>query len=104
MKVIFLDVDGVVCLHEKKNDWIYISIADNGTGIPDNIKERVFEMFFTGNHPIADSLRSLGLGLPLCKAIINAHGGEITLKDMKTGNEEKLPMDEQKIKEIIEKH
>lgn len=66
---------------EKKNDWIYISIADNGTGIPNNIKERVFEMFFTGNNKIADSLRSLGLGLPLCKSIINAHGGEITLTD-----------------------
>ena len=66
---------------EKKNQWIYISIADNGNGIDDHLKERVFEMFFTGNNKIADSLRSLGLGLPLCKSIINAHGGEITLTD-----------------------
>ena len=38
-------------------------------------------MFFTGESTIADNRRSLGLGLSLCKSIINAHGGEITLTD-----------------------
>lgn len=66
---------------EKKDDNVLVSIADNGAGIPDHIKPHVFEMFFTGENKIADSRRSLGLGLSLCKSIINAHGGEITLTD-----------------------
>jgi len=66
---------------EKKEDVVSVKIADNGPGIPDNLKSRVFEMFFTGEHKIADSRRSLGLGLSLCKSIINGHGGEITLAD-----------------------
>ncbi len=65
----------------KIHNKIYVSIADNGTGIPDNLKQKVFEMFFTGENKIVDSRRSLGLGLPLCKSIINAHDGELTLTD-----------------------
>ena len=57
-----------------------ICVSDNGPGIPDELKERVFEMFFTGGNPIGDSRRSLGLGLTLCQAIIHAHHGEMTLK------------------------
>ncbi len=58
-----------------------ISVADDGPGIPDEEKSRVFQMFYTGGNPIADSRRSLGLGLGLCKAIVTAHGGEITVGD-----------------------
>ena len=57
-----------------------ICVSDNGPGIPDELKEHVFEMFFTGGNPIGDSRRSLGLGLTLCQAIIHAHHGEMTLK------------------------
>ncbi len=66
---------------ENKDGCVSVSVADNGEGIPDNIKPRVFEMFYTGNNKIGDSRRSLGLGLALCKSIINAHGGEIILTD-----------------------
>ena len=58
-----------------------ICVSDNGPGIPDELKARVFEMFFAGGNPIGDSRRSLGLGLTLCQAIIHAHNGEMTLKD-----------------------
>ena len=58
-----------------------ICVSDNGSGISDELKERVFEMFFTGSNPIGDSRRSLGLGLTLCQTIIHAHNGEMTLKD-----------------------
>ncbi len=58
-----------------------ICVSDNGTGIPDELKERVFEMFFTGSNPTSDSRRSLGLGLSLCQAIVHAHHGKMTLKD-----------------------
>ena len=58
-----------------------IRVIDNGSGIPDEIKKHVFEMFFTGSNLIGDSRRSLGLGLTLCQTIIYAHHGELTLKD-----------------------
>ena len=58
-----------------------ICVSDNGPGIPDELKEHVFEMFFTGGNPIGDSRRSLGLGLTFCQAIIHAQNGEMTLKD-----------------------
>ena len=58
-----------------------ISVADNGAGIPDSEKEKVFQMFYSGSNPIADCRRSLGLGLSLCKSIITAHGGEIAVTD-----------------------
>ena len=65
----------------KAEGFVTVSVADNGPGIPDAEKAHVFEMFYTGRHQVADSRRSLGLGLALCKSIINAHGGEITLSD-----------------------
>ena len=67
----------------EKDNQIAITVADNGNGIADEIKPRVFEMFYTGMDKIVDSRRSLGLGLALCKSIVNAHGGEITVTDNK---------------------
>ena len=58
-----------------------ICVSDDGPGIPDERKELVFKMFFTGSNLIGDSRRSLGLGLTLCQAIIHAHHNEMTLKD-----------------------
>ena len=66
---------------EGKGDRVLFRVADDGPGIPDDLKSRVFEMFFTGDRKVADSRRSLGLGLSLCRSIVNAHGGEITLAD-----------------------
>jgi len=66
----------------KQNEqYTEISVADNGAGIPDSEKEKVFQMFYSGSNPIADCRRSLGLGLSLCKSIITAHGGEISVTD-----------------------
>lgn len=66
---------------QRKGEMAAVSVADNGPGIPDDCKSRVFEMFYTGDHKIIDSRRSLGLGLSLCKSIVNVHGGELTLAD-----------------------
>ena len=65
----------------KHGDKAVISIADDGDGIPDDMKERVFDMFYSGANNIADSRRSLGLGLSLCRSIVNAHGGKIEVSD-----------------------
>lgn len=66
---------------QKENDLVVVEIADNGGGISDEAKAKIFEMFYTVGAEIADSRRSLGLGLALCKSIINAHGGEISVRD-----------------------
>ena len=66
---------------ERRNNQICIEIWDSGSGIPDEVKPKVFDMFYCGANKVADSRRSLGLGLSLCKTIITAHGGEISVRD-----------------------
>lgn len=66
---------------KKEGEWIVVSVSDNGPGIPDEQKPHIFEMFYSGANRVADSRRSLGLGLALCKSIVTAHGGQITVSD-----------------------
>lgn len=65
----------------KDRNFIVVEIADDGKGISNEDKEHIFDMFYTANNGIADGNRSLGLGLYLCKSIINAHGGSISVLD-----------------------
>lgn len=62
-------------------DVASISVKDNGNGISAQDKPHIFDKFFSSNQGIADCRRSLGLGLYLCKAIVDAHGGNIYLRD-----------------------
>lgn len=72
----------VIEIHtEIRGQWAVVSVSDNGPGIPDEQKPKVFDMFFCGANRIADSRRSMGLGLPLCRSIIHAHGGSICVSD-----------------------
>ena len=66
---------------KRQGKYVDVSVADNGPGIPDSAKPRIFDMFYSASNRIADSRRSMGLGLALCKSIVNAHGGEITVSD-----------------------
>lgn len=66
---------------KRQGDKAVIRIADNGNGIPDEAKPHVFDLFYTGANAVADSRRSLGLGLALCKSILHVHGGTIALSD-----------------------
>ncbi len=65
----------------KANKMAEIQIADTGRGIPNEEKQKVFDKFYCGKNKIADNRRSLGLGLYLCKAIVEAHGGTIHVTD-----------------------
>lgn len=71
----------IVVSVKKQNSIVTVEIADNGNGISDEAKGNLFEMFYTANDGIGDSRRGLGLGLALCKSIIVAHGGTISVKD-----------------------
>ncbi len=62
-------------------DRINVSVEDNGPGIPNDMKPHIFEIFYTGQNAVSDGRRGIGLGLALCKSIIEAHGGTITLTD-----------------------
>ena len=66
---------------KRQGRFVLISVADNGPGISDEAKPHVFDMFYSAANKVADSRRSMGLGLALCRSIINAHGGEITVTD-----------------------
>ena len=68
-------------LARKQGEQVEVSIADDGRGIPDEEKKKVFDMFYSGESKIADSRRSCGIGLSLCRSIIKAHGGEIAITD-----------------------
>lgn len=64
-----------------EGDKVAISVADDGSGIADEAKEKIFDMFYTANKGSGDARRGLGLGLALCKNIVQAHGGSITVED-----------------------
>ena len=73
----------IVISTEKKEKYVHVRVADNGNGISDEDKPHIFEMFYTANEKITDSGRSLGLGLALCRSIVSAHGGTISVYDNK---------------------
>jgi two-component system sensor histidine kinase KdpD len=66
---------------KKRKEKIIVEVADNGNGISDEQKEKLFDMFYTVDNNIADGRRGMGLGLALCKSIIVAHGGEINVRN-----------------------
>ncbi len=61
----------------QKKDHIQISIADHGIGIPDEMKDKVFNMFTDAKRPGTIGEKSFGLGLSICKQIIENHNGRI---------------------------
>ena len=65
----------------RRKDWVIVEVADTGMGIADEQKKKLFDMFYTIDSSVADGRRGMGLGLALCKSIIQAHGGEITVHD-----------------------
>ena len=68
-------------ISEQADRWIFVHVEDNGPGISESMKPHIFEMFYTGQNDVSDGRRGTGLGLALCKSIVEAHGGTITLTD-----------------------
>ena len=65
----------------QQDDQAVIAVSDQGKGISEKDKQQVFEMFYVGDNRSSDSRRSLGLGLALCKSIIESHNGSISISD-----------------------
>ncbi len=89
---------------KKSGQMAKVIISDTGNGIPDAEKEKIFEKFYSGGNRIADNRRSLGLGLYLCRAIIEAHQGTICVKDNQPHGavfEFTLPLEEVRIYDKI---
>lgn len=64
-----------------QESYIEVSVYDNGRGIEEYQKEKIFDMFYTGDGLSSDGRRGMGIGLALCKSIIEAHGGKIYVED-----------------------
>ncbi|MEE1158246.1 MAG: DUF4118 domain-containing protein, partial [Atopobiaceae bacterium] len=64
------------------DDFVEICVADDGLGVSDADKLRVFEPFYTTGRAVADSRRGIGLGLTLCRSIVEAHGGAMRVDDV----------------------
>lgn len=73
--------DSSIVLKVEVEDNLKISVEDTGEGIPASIRNHIFERFITKEDKIVDGSRGLGLGLSICKSIVEAHGGEIFAKD-----------------------
>ena len=71
----------IVISSYREGPMVAIEVADDGPGISDDAKEQIFEPFSTARSGAADSSRSVGLGLALCRSIVQAHGGSIRLSD-----------------------
>lgn len=68
-----------------KGKYAIFEVADNGKGIDESIKERLFEGFVSLSNKIIDGKRGMGLGLAICKGIIEAHNGYITADESAEG-------------------
>jgi two-component system sensor histidine kinase KdpD len=68
-------------------DRVELRVADTGPGLPPGTETRVFEKFFRGNAS-PDSRRGVGLGLAICQAIVQAHGGRIRARNRPQGGAE----------------
>jgi signal transduction histidine kinase len=62
------------------NGVVEIRVADRGEGIPADEKKQIFEPFFRGGQALRDQIHGTGLGLPLAKKIVEAHGGSLAVE------------------------
>jgi signal transduction histidine kinase len=73
----------IICGADEKENRVYVEFLDNGDGIPEENRDRIFNAFFTTSTPVSfdsenqDKLTGTGLGLKIIKDIIESHGGKI---------------------------
>ncbi len=78
--------DGSVTVAAHSNgEHVEVEVADTGEGLAADERERAFEPFFRGGDQGARSTEGTGLGLTICRAIVEAHGGRIWFADSEAG-------------------
>ena len=75
----------VIVTADRKENHVYLSVEDTGAGIPEELKERVFEPFFRVDKSRSRELGGVGLGLALVREIVRVHDGSITVKSNPSG-------------------
>lgn len=70
---------------DRKENHVYLSVEDTGAGIPEELKERVFEPFFRVDKSRSRELGGVGLGLALVREIVRVHDGSIVVKSNPSG-------------------
>ena len=68
-----------------RNDDYQIAVEDNGPGLSDVEKQSAFERFYRGSNASGQGVEGSGLGLPVVRSIVEAHGGRVTLTDASSG-------------------
>jgi signal transduction histidine kinase len=78
----FTPPGGHVCVfaHTEPNGEIAFGVSDTGVGIAPEDRKRVFENFGQGRHDVVTADKGTGLGLPIVRGLVAAHGGRITLE------------------------
>ncbi|HEY8931171.1 MAG TPA: ATP-binding protein [Mucilaginibacter sp.] len=66
-------------------DEVHICVKDNGIGVPDYLKEKIFNMFTEAKRPGTAGEKSFGLGLSICRQIIESHGGKLWFENNPEG-------------------
>ncbi|MBN1780863.1 HAMP domain-containing histidine kinase [bacterium] len=67
-------------------DRVMVRVRDDGIGIPEDQIPYLFEPFYRADRSRSKTIGGYGLGLHLCRKIVNAHGGEISIRNNETGN------------------
>ncbi len=78
----FTDKGGIKLLAERRNSEVLVSVRDTGCGIPREEHKRIFERFKQVGDTLTDKPKGTGLGLPICKHIVEMHGGSIWVESM----------------------
>ncbi len=96
-----MNYSGQITIDVHSNDeYAFVTIADNGPGIPDHILPRIFEPFFT-TKPQGEGT---GLGLDICRKIVEKHHGEITVESRpgRTAFTVKLPLEQEELEPKVQ--
>lgn len=71
----------IVLSAQRTEQEILVAVSDDGPGIPEESREKLFDMFYTLHNKRGDGRRGLGLGLALCRSIVTAHGGSVSAEN-----------------------